>query len=614
MGHSGPKRARSPETPTGKKPKAVRVWLLGGFRVSVGPRAITQDAWRLRKAAALVKLLALAPGHRLHREQAMDVLWPDSGRRAASNSLRSTLHAARRVLDPDAGSRYLVSEDESLVLCPGGSLWVDVEAFEESALSARRSRDPAAYRAAIELYAGDLLPEDRYEGWAEGRREELRQQYLALLIELARLYEEHDEHPLAIEALRKATAKEPTLEEAHVDLMRLYALSGRPERALAQYERLRDILSRGLGTQPGASSRRLRDEIAAGEFPPLLPSPTGPPREEALETAKHNLPAPRTSFVGREREMVELKRTLAMTRLLTLTGAGGTGKTRLALEIARDLVGVYPDGVWLVELAPLSDGDLVPQSVAGTLEVPECPGQTLTDTLVNTLADKEMLLVLDNCEHLVEAAAQLVDALLASCPRLWVLATSREPLDVDTESLWKVHPLSVPGQQEQPTAEELEVYESARLFVERALFMEQAYYGSSGFTLGPDNASIVAEICRRLEGMPLALELAAAWVGTLTIEQVSERLKVSLGFLKGGRTLTSRQRTLRGAMDWSYDLLSESDQRLFKRLSVFAGGWTLEAAEAIGAGEGVEQEELLELLWGLVNKSLVVAEARAQGA
>lgn len=184
-----------------------------------------------------MKVLALAPEHRLHREQVMELLWPDSGMKAASNSLRQVLYAARRILDPVTGPSYLTSEDDSLMLCPLGQLWVDVEAFENSAATARYARNPAAYETALNLYAGDLLPEDRYEGWAEGRREELSQLYLALLVEIAGLYEERHEYGLPIEALRKATAKEPTFEEAHAALMRLQALSGQPERALSQYER-----------------------------------------------------------------------------------------------------------------------------------------------------------------------------------------------------------------------------------------------------------------------------------------------------------------------------------------------------------------------------------------
>jgi len=236
--------------------ESVYVRLLGGFRVSVGSRTIPQNEWRLRRAAALVKLLALAPRHRLHREQAMDLLWPDSGRKAASNSLRKTLYAARRALDPDAGSGYLASEDESLVLCPKSDVWVDAEAFEEAAATARRSRDPAAYRAAIDLYPGDLLPEDRYEEWAEEPRRRLRETHLSLLLELARVHEEREDYDRGIEALRRAVAEESSNEEAHVGLMRLYALCDRQGEALAQYERLREVLSSELGTEPGATTRR----------------------------------------------------------------------------------------------------------------------------------------------------------------------------------------------------------------------------------------------------------------------------------------------------------------------------------------------------------------------
>ena len=364
--------------------EAIRIRLLGGFRVSVGDRTVPENAWRLRKAASLVKLLALAPGHRLHREQAMDLLWPDLGRRAASNNLRQVVHTVRQTLAPTEGSRYLASDSELLVLCPGGNLWVDVETFEEAAVSARRSRDPAAYRAAMDLYAGDLLPADRYEEWAEDHRGRLREIYLSLLLGLARRWEERGEYDLASEVLRRTLNEDPALEEAHAGLMRLYALAGSKGEALAQYGRLEEALSRELGTEPSASSRALREEIAAGRFPPNDGVPFGSAPEEPAGTGRHNLPPPRTSFVGREREMIEVKRMMAMTRLLTITGVGGSGKTRLALEVAIDLVGAYPDGVWLAELAPLADPGLVPQAVAGAVGVKEQPGQPLTDTLAET--------------------------------------------------------------------------------------------------------------------------------------------------------------------------------------------------------------------------------------
>jgi|SRR5215216_1874002 len=255
--------SHSPSRETGRKPEAVRIKVLGGFEVTVGARTIEEGAWRLRKAANLVKLLALASGNRLHREQLMYTLWPELGMSAASNNLRQTVHAARRTLDPAMGSSYLASRDESLVLCPESSLWVDVDAFEEAARSARRSREPALYRAAHDLYTGELLPTDRYEEWAEEPRLRLQQRYLSLLLGLAHLHEELTDYDCAIEALRTVVSEEPTHEEAYAGLMRLYALMGNNKEALAQYGRLEETLSRALSTEPAASIRALREEIAA---------------------------------------------------------------------------------------------------------------------------------------------------------------------------------------------------------------------------------------------------------------------------------------------------------------------------------------------------------------
>jgi DNA-binding SARP family transcriptional activator len=311
------------------RPEVLRVGMLGGFSVEIGSRAIERNEWRLRRAAALIKLLALAPNHRLHREQIIDKLWPHLGKRAASNNLRRTLHAARQVLDPSESSRYLASEEGRLALCPAGALWVDVDSFEEAAVTARREREPAAYRAALDLYAGELLPADRYEEWAEDRRQELRRLNVALLVELAGIYEERGEYVPAIEALSRVTAEEPAREEAPAGLMRLYALSGRQAEALRQYELLEEALSRELGVGPNASSRALREEISSNGFPLEEWTSQGLPLEEPASVGRHNLPAPRTSFVGRHTEMVEVKRALVMTRLLTLTGAGGCGKTCL---------------------------------------------------------------------------------------------------------------------------------------------------------------------------------------------------------------------------------------------------------------------------------------------
>jgi predicted ATPase/DNA-binding SARP family transcriptional activator/DNA-binding CsgD family transcriptional regulator len=588
----------------------VRIWLLGGFQVSVGPFwSIRQDGWHLRKAGHLIKLLALAPEHSLHREQATNLLWPKLDARAAANNLHHALHVARRTLEPSApdgaASSYLHLRDERLALCPDGQLWVDVDAFEEAATIARHALDPTAYRAAIDLYSGELLPQDRYEPWADQRRAELRGLYLALLVELAGLNEERREYEPAIEALSTVVAAEPTHEGAHVGLMRLYALSGRRREALGQYERLREALLREFGSEPEAATRYLQQEIWADAFPPApsppsAGTPTGEP-PSPLGVTGHNLPIARTSFVGRERETHEVRRLLAMTGLLTLTGAGGCGKTRLAMEVARELASTYSDGVWMVELAPLSDPGLAPQAVALALGVREMPGSPLQNTLTAHLRTKRLLLVVDNCEHLVDSVAHLAEVLLSSCPKLRILATSREPLGVRGETVWTVPTLSLP--EEISSVEELMSAGAVRLFLDRTRSR------LPDFELKTGNAGSVGRICRKLEGIPLAIELAAARMGALAAEQVAGRLEDSLKLLTGGRTLEPRQQTLRATLDWSHDLLDEPERRLFRRLSVFAGGWTLEAAEEVSLGEGITRDEVMDLLSRLVDKSLVLAEA-----
>ncbi len=486
---------------------------------------------------------------------------------------------------------------------------MDAETFEDAAAAARRSREPAAYRAALELYAGDLLPEDRYETWAEESRGELRQLYLALLVEMSRICEEREDYEPAVEALRRVVSEEPTREEAHQGLMRLHALRGGRREAILQYERLRKYLFQKLQTEPDAASRRLYEDVLADRLPRAHPGLDTDTAETLQEAAgNHNLPNSPSSFVGRERDMVEIKRSLAMTQLLTLTGSGGSGKTRLALEVARDLVGIYPDGVWLVELAPLSDPALVPNAVAATLGVLDRPDLSLTDTLADSLGSRRILLVLDNCEHLIDACARLVDTLLRSCEHLRVLATSREALGIAGETNWLVPSLTVPDAGRLPAARSLPRYEAVRLFVERARSRLPA------FELTSQNSRAVVEVCRRLDGIPLAIELATARMTALAVEQIAEKLEDSLKLLTGGsRTAEPRQQTLRAALAWSHDLLSEAERVTFRRLSVFAGGWTLEAAEEVCSASSAGRDEVLNLLSRLVDKSLVVASLAEAG-
>jgi predicted ATPase/DNA-binding SARP family transcriptional activator/DNA-binding CsgD family transcriptional regulator len=582
--------------------EAVRLWLLGGFRSSIGARVIGAERWRLAKAATLIKLLALAPRHRLHRERVMYILWPDLDAKRATNNLHRTLHFARGVLEnaaTDVGMNYLSLHGDLIELCPDGPIWVDVEAFENAARVALMGEEPAAFRVAISLYTGELLPENLYEDWAQERREDLRQLYKTLLVELGALYEERRDYRKGIQTLRSAVAQEPTDEDVHADLMRQYALSGRRLEALRQYERLRRTLSEKLDTCPTGAGWRLYEQIRQGEVPRTSSPLSARPSEAA---PPNNLPAPLTSFVGRQEDMLEIQRDLSMTRLMTLTGAGGTGKTRLALEVARDVMGIYPDGVWLVELAPLSDPALVSRAVAAAVGVREQPGTSLMQSLCVHLASRRMLLVLDNCEHLVDAAARLAKDLLGACPELSILATSRECLNVSGEIIWPVPPLSLPDP-EALTVEDLMVAEAVRLFVERARSRLPA------FDLTEENARAVASVCLELDGIPLAIELSTARMGTLAIEQFAQRLEASPGLLSGGdRTVAPRHQTLRATLDWSYELLSQDEQALFRRLSVFAGGWTLEASEAVGADDSIEEGAVLDLLSQLVNKSMVVVE------
>lgn len=318
-----------------------------------------------------------------------------------------------------------------------------------------------------------------------------------------------------------------------------------------------------------------------------------------------NLPLELTSFVGREREMEEVKRLLKSNRLLTLTGPGSCGKTRLALRAAEDLTEGFEDGAWWVGLSSLADPELIPQAVALALGVRELAGRDMIETLSRHLEARTILLVLDNCEHLVETSAELAGRLLGACPELRVLATSRETLGVGGEAVFGVPPLSMPDRGSLPSAEELVRYEAARLFVERA--------GSagSGFVLDECNAPAVARLCQGLDGLPLAIELAASRARVLSAQQIAERLDDRFGLLiTGPRTAQSRHRTLRATVDWSHDLLPEKEKILFKRASVFAGGFSLPAAEAVCSGEGVEGHEVLDLLGGVVDRSLVVAQER----
>jgi predicted ATPase/DNA-binding CsgD family transcriptional regulator len=327
------------------------------------------------------------------------------------------------------------------------------------------------------------------------------------------------------------------------------------------------------------------------------------PRQESA-APHHNLPAPHPRLVGREQDSSTVKGLVLQVpgRLVTLTGTGGCGKTQLALLVAAGLIDAFRDGAWLVELAPVQAAHLVPYAVATVLGRSDRADDPMIDTIVAFLKGRELLLVLDNCEHLIDACADLVERVLTGCPQVRLLATSRERLRLGAETTWRVPSLARPDRRTRHTPVDLLQYPAVRLFVERAQAVE------SDFTLAAGNASTVVDICARLEGLPLALELAAAQVSALALSQILERLDDSFRLLVGGsRTAPTRQQTLRATLDWSYGLLSAAEQAVFLRLAVFVGGWTLEAAEAVCADATVARADVLELLTRLVDKSLVVA-------
>lgn len=376
------------------------------------------------------------------------------------------------------------------------------------------------------------------------------------------------------------------------ELIREYLPKGASLKDLGEH-RLRDI------TQP-ERVYQLMIEGLAGNFPAL----------KSVRAQLHNLPGQLTSFVGRKIDIVKVKGMLGTSRLVTLSGVGGAGKTRLAIQVAGLMLDEYEDGVWVIELAAISDPRLVVQAIALELGIREGTTLELFATLSEVLRPKKMLLVLDNCEHLTQACAEVAGKLLQACPRLSVLATSREALGITGETMWRVPPLSVPNVTVKKKSElvgQVANYDAAKLFIERAIAVQPR------FQVTERNVEALVQICKWLDGIPLALELAAARVKLLSVEQIATRLNDKFNFLTTGSTIVlERHRTLRALIDWGYDLLSPKERALLQRLSVFAGGWTIEAAETVCAGDGLLSGEVMDLLGSLVNKSLVAVDEQTE--
>lgn len=350
-------------------------------------------------------------------------------------------------------------------------------------------------------------------------------------------------------------------------------------------------------------SRRLKDLIQPLRLYQIMSAdiPADFPPLKTLDARPNNLHVQLTSFIGREKEMKEIKKLLSVTRLMTLLGSGGTGKTRLSLQVAADLIDEFANGVYIAELAPVSDPAMIVQTIFDSLEIKEEPGRSPEETLTDYLRGKEMLIILDNCEHLIIECSGLAEMILRNCPKIKIIATSREALNCSGEQTYRLPSLSVPDKSIVNTPEQLTHYESVRLFIERALSVNH------NFRVNNNNAPALAGICNRLDGIPLAIELAAARIKVLSVEKIYERLDNRFNFLTGGnRTALPRQQTLKALIDWSYDLLSEEEKKLWSRLSVFKDGWTLESAEEICSDEKISKGEMLDLLSQLVEKSIII--------
>lgn len=587
--------------PTGLR---LRIRMLGGFDVMVGAQVVPSVAWRQRRAASIIQMLALAPNHRMHREHLMEAFWPTLDLPDQANNLRQTLHHARKAIESAGMPRgtVLTRDGESVVLASSAAIepdiWVDVLAFQRAVDAAWSALTPSTAQAALALYAGDLLPNDPFDAWVEDLRTGLRASYLALLTRLGQLYAERGQPTEAIGVFHRLIASEPTLESAYVALMRLHATLDQRDIALAQYDRLVLALARD-DLEPEPATRAVADALRdRSERMPDAGSATIP--DVSANAARTIcLPHPRDRTIGREREIAEIRQLLSTARLVTLTGPGGIGKTRLALEVATAASADARIEVAFVDLTPVRDPRLVLNSIAHALDVREPSDRAALSAIRLRCGGRRTLLVIDNFEHLVATAAVVSD-LLSALPLLEILVTSRVRLRVPAEREYVVGPLSVAT----PLAGDLAHMTSPAA----ALFELRAREVRPEFSLTSANAATVAAICARLDGLPLAIELGAARIRLLTPEAIMQRLERPLSLLTGGTAdRPERQQTMRRAIQWSVDLLSPEEQLLLRQLSVFQGGWTIDAAEAVAMLPDTDFADLtvLDGLTSLVDKHLI---------
>lgn len=586
----------------------LEIRLFGQLEVLV--EGLPPRSFPSRKARWILALLALRCGRKVDRAWLAAKVWPDHDetqaryllRQCLSNDLRPVLGAAYSCLQSADG-------DLLLDLVPDA---VDVGAFDAGIAV----NSPQSLKRAVNLYRGPLL-ESCNEDWIVDERLQREAAFISALEHLAKEALERQAYGEAIGYLRQLVVVDPLRESAHSALMQVLVLGGDVAAMEQVYRKYRLVLHDELQTAPSAEMESLHQQLRNAALPQIVllrPFSADAPQ-------KDNLPIPLTTLIGRKKEIDEVNDWLSKGRLVTIRGTGGGGKTRLAIAVARSLTSQFSDGVWFVELQSVTDPMLVVYSMARVLGIAEQPGQDMEQILIAVLGARSLLLILDNCEHLIDACAGLVSRLLAACANLRILVTSRQPLGITGEQQYLVSPLALPPSEISTGAEPLHtthtptillMYSSIQLFVERVRNV------SPTFELHFHNARAVNAICHQLDGIPLAIELAAARTSSLSVEEISQRLNNAFALLTvGDSKALRRHETLRALIDWSYDLLTEAEKTLLSHLSVFRGGWLLEAAEAVYDKGRVTEEafddvEVLNLLTSLVAKSLVVAETQKE--
>ena len=560
--------------------------LLGEFEVWFEQQKISDAAFPRRKAKVLLKLLALQPSYRLHRDQVIDSLWPDLSVDAAEAQLYNTVSQLRSVLrkaenHPSTGNP-LPLEAGVLTLWPYGNVQTDVQTFQTLAERACRSHDLDDFKQAASSYHGDLLPDDLYEEWTQQPREALRETYLQLLLDWADVSFATGDYPQAQEVYQRVLQLDPVLEEAHRGLMRVYGRQRNQQRLELQYRTCCEALAETLDAQPSAETEvlysELRDQFTSSH-------------RTIAQAQKYTLPIRATPLVGRETELTTISERLRdpTCRLLTVAGPGGIGKTSLAIEAAQQESKLFIDGVYFIPLASVHSVGLLPSTIAEALGITFYGNESQEVQLLHNLRDKNSLLLLDNAEHLI-AGATLFTKLLEYAPGVKLLVTSRERLHLQGEWLFPLEGLQAPP----VSAEgEPENYDAVQLFVQSARRIQP------GFALSPENTVAVNRICQLTWGIPLAIELASSWLSTLSCQEIAEELEHSIDILASSlRDVPERHRSIRMVFEHSWGLMTAEERRIFVRLAVFEGGFSRDAAQQVAGAS-------LSMLSGLIDKSLV---------